>query len=154
MEAEIIADAGQPVKVTVATNMAGRGTDIALGDGVADAGGLHVICSEMHDAGRIDRQLIGRCARQGEPGSYRRFLALDDDILATAFGDTRAKEIRDSSAGEKELSSRFIRLFGDAQRKVQRKHFHDRQLLMHRVMQRKERQTAMGQDPYLDTPGN
>jgi preprotein translocase subunit SecA len=154
MEAEIVADAGQSARVTVATNMAGRGTDIALGDGVAEAGGLHVICSEMHDAGRIDRQLIGRCARQGEPGSFRRFLAIDDDILTTALGPSRVKEIRDSSAGEEELPLRFVRLFRDAQRKVQHKHFHDRQLLMHHVKQRKDRQTAMGQDPYLDTPGN
>jgi len=154
MEADIIANAGQSAKVTVATNMAGRGTDIALGDRVAEAGGLHVICSEMHDAGRIDRQLVGRCARQGEPGSYRRFLSLDDEILTTAFGPSRAREIRDSSAGAEKLPARFVRLFGDAQRKVQRKHFRDRQLLMYHVKQRKERQIAMGQDPYLDTPGS
>ena len=58
-------------KVTVSTNMAGRGTDIKLGDGVAELGGLHVICTEMHDSARIDRQLIGRCGRQGDPGTYR-----------------------------------------------------------------------------------
>ena len=69
-EAQIVAQAGQPSKVTVATNMAGRGTDIKLGEGVAEAGGLHVIVTEMHDAARIDRQLIGRCGRQGDPGSY------------------------------------------------------------------------------------
>ena len=62
----------QPGKVTVSTNMAGRGTDIKLGDGVAELGGLHVICTEMHDSARIDRQLIGRCGRQGDPGTLPR----------------------------------------------------------------------------------
>ena len=68
-EAEIVAAAGQIGKVTVSTNMAGRGTDIRLGEGVAELGGLHVICTEMHDAPRIDRQLRGRCGRQGDPGT-------------------------------------------------------------------------------------
>ena len=73
-EADIIAGAGPPGKVTVSTNMAGRGTDIKLGDGVAEIGGLHVMCTEMHDASRIDRQLIGRCGRQGDPGTFRQYL--------------------------------------------------------------------------------
>ena len=67
-EAEIISMAGQEGRVTVSTNMAGRGTDIRLGEGIAERGGLHVICTEMHDAARVDRQLIGRCGRQGDPG--------------------------------------------------------------------------------------
>ena len=75
-EAEIIALAGQPGTVTVATNMAGRGTDIKLGPGVAEAGGLHVIGTERHEARRIDRQLAGRCARQGDPGFCRFFVSL------------------------------------------------------------------------------
>jgi preprotein translocase subunit SecA len=154
LEAEIVAQAGQPGQVTVATNMAGRGTDIVLGDGVAEAGGLHVICSEIHDAARIDRQLAGRCARQGDPGSFRQFLALDDDILTSAFGSSRVEEIKRSAVGEPESSPRLARLFCSAQRKVEHGHFRDRQLLMHYVKQRKEQQTAMGQDPYLDTPGN
>ncbi len=81
-EAAIVARAGQPGQITVATNMAGRGTDIALGTGVSDAGGLHVILSEPNEARRLDRQLYGRCARQGEPGSYQMFVAPDDDVLA------------------------------------------------------------------------
>jgi preprotein translocase subunit SecA len=68
-EAQIVAEAGQPGKITVATNMAGRGTDIKLGRGVAQLGGLHVIAAERNESGRIDRQLFGRCARQGDPGS-------------------------------------------------------------------------------------
>jgi preprotein translocase subunit SecA len=80
-EAAIVAEAGQPGRVTVATNLAGRGTDIALADGVAARGGLHVIMSERHDAGRIDRQLAGRCARQGDPGAFHAILSLGDPLL-------------------------------------------------------------------------
>ncbi|BCR04251.1 hypothetical protein DESUT3_13200 [Desulfuromonas versatilis] len=80
-EAQIIAGAGQRGAVTIATNMAGRGTDIHLGRGVAELGGLHVIVSERHEAGRIDRQLIGRCSRQGEPGSARSYISMDDELL-------------------------------------------------------------------------
>jgi preprotein translocase subunit SecA len=84
-EAALIAAAGQPGAVTVATNMAGRGTDIRLAPGVAESGGLTVIISEAHEAGRIDRQLAGRCGRQGEPGSVLLFLSAEDDLL-TRFG--------------------------------------------------------------------
>lgn len=80
-EAEIVAEAGRPGRVTIATNMAGRGTDIKLGDGVADLGGLHVILTELHESKRIDRQLIGRCARQGQPGSWQYMLSLEDQLL-------------------------------------------------------------------------
>ena len=79
-EAEVVAQAGSPGRVTVATNMAGRGTDIHLSDAVSDSGGLHVIVTEPNEAGRIDRQLIGRCARQGDPGSYQVFASLEDEI--------------------------------------------------------------------------
>ena len=82
-EAEIIAQAGQRGQITVATNMAGRGTDILLGPGVKELGGLHVIATERHEARRIDRQLFGRCGRQGDPGSYEIFASLEDEILLT-----------------------------------------------------------------------
>ena len=82
-EAQIVALAGQAGRVTVATNMAGRGTDIVLGPGVAARGGLHVILTEFHESRRIDRHLIGRCARQGDPGSAEAIVALDDDLFVT-----------------------------------------------------------------------
>ena len=81
-EAFIIAKAGQPFQVTVATNMAGRGTDIRLGPGVAERGGLHVILTEFHESRRIDRQFFGRCARQGDPGSCEAIVSLEDEIYA------------------------------------------------------------------------
>jgi preprotein translocase subunit SecA len=80
-EAEIVAEAGEPGRITVATNMAGRGTDIRLADDVAARGGLHVILTEFHESARVDRQLFGRCARQGEPGSVEAMVSLDDDLF-------------------------------------------------------------------------
>jgi preprotein translocase subunit SecA len=79
-EAQIVAEAGEAGRITVATNMAGRGTDIKLGASVGDCGGLHVICTERHDSARIDRQLLGRCGRQGDPGSCQAVVSLDDDL--------------------------------------------------------------------------
>ena len=87
-EAEIVSRAGQKGSVTIATNMAGRGTDIKLGAGVADLGGLHVLGTERHEARRIDRQLRGRCARQGDPGSSHFFIGLEDDLMRL-FGSDR-----------------------------------------------------------------
>lgn len=81
-EAEIVASAGERGRITVATNIAGRGTDIELGPGVAALGGLHVILTERHAAARIDRQLAGRCARQGDPGSFQALLSLEDEIVS------------------------------------------------------------------------
>src|SRR5437667_3470332 len=87
-EAEIVARAGQRGGVTIATNMAGRGTDIKLGAGIPEIGGLHVIGTERHEARRIDRQLPGRCARQGDPGSSHCFIGLEDDLMRL-FGSDR-----------------------------------------------------------------
>ncbi len=80
-EAEIIGEAGKPGRITVATNMAGRGTDIRLAPGMVERGGLHVIASERHESSRIDRQLFGRCGRQGDPGSYEAVLSVEDELL-------------------------------------------------------------------------
>jgi preprotein translocase subunit SecA len=85
-EARIVASAGEPGCITIATNMAGRGTDIKLAPGVEAIGGLHVILSERHEAGRIDRQLIGRCARQGDPGKAEAILSLEDPLLLAYRG--------------------------------------------------------------------
>ena len=84
-EASIVAEAGQPERVTVATHMAGRGTDIRLAEGVAKRGGLHVIATQRGDARRIDRQLYGRSGRQGDPGSYEAILSLEDDPVRDRF---------------------------------------------------------------------
>ena len=154
-EAEIVSNAGQIGKVTVATNMAGRGTDIRLGEGVHDLGGLHVICTELHEAQRIDRQLIGRCGRQGDPGTYRQFLALDDEILETAYGPKKADKLKQRGrelAGRGPISG-FESLIYKAQRKVERRHFRDRKVLLYHEKERQKMQRQMSQDPYLDTAG-
>jgi len=80
-EARIVAAAGEPGRITIATNMAGRGTDIKLGRSVAEMGGLHVIATERHESGRIDRQLFGRSARQGDPGSCQAFMSAEDELI-------------------------------------------------------------------------
>ncbi len=84
-EAKIVAEAGQAGRITVATSMAGRGTDIRLGPGVTERGGLHVIATERAEARRIDRQLLGRCGRQGDPGSCEMILSLQDERTALYF---------------------------------------------------------------------
>ncbi len=150
-EAKIVAEAGQKGRVTIATNMAGRGTDIELGEGVAELGGLHVICTELHDSARIDRQLIGRCARQGDPGSFARMLSWEDDVLKAAFGEMKAVQLRTSSLERSTRSA--VRLFEKAQRIIEQKHAHGRRLLLHYVKRRTELQKRMGLNPYLDTPG-
>jgi preprotein translocase subunit SecA len=151
-EADIVALAGQPGKVTVATNMAGRGTDIKLGEGVPEAGGLAVIITEMHDAARVDRQLCGRCGRQGDPGTYRFYVSLEDEILLTGFGPDRAERYKKLGAKANGRLDQMTRLFRRAQRIVEKNHFRDRSVLLHHEKQRKKMQREMGQDPYLDTP--
>jgi preprotein translocase subunit SecA len=86
-EAQIIAQAGQSGGITVATNMAGRGTDIRLAPGMAELGGLHVLASERHDARRIDRQLFGRGGRQGDPGSFQTIVSLEGEFMHEFYGD-------------------------------------------------------------------
>ncbi len=152
-EAEIVAQAGLKGKVTVSTNMAGRGTDIKLGPGVAELGGLHVICTEMHDSRRIDRQLIGRCARQGDPGSYRQFLSLEDEILDHGFGPKKARKFKQMGRANPNGQFDHLRgIFRRAQRRIERHHFRQRRALLFFERERKKMQRQLGQDPYLDSP--
>lgn len=150
-EAEIVAEAGKKGRVTVATNMAGRGTDVKLEDNVREIGGMHVICTELHDAARIDRQLIGRCGRQGDPGTYRQYLSLDDDILKTGYGLDRADTLAKTGETKPGPFHSMAAMFRKAQRKVEKKHFRDRMVLMHHEKERTKMQLEIGQDPYLDT---
>ena len=124
-EAEIVARAGEPGCVTVATNMAGRGTDIKLAPGVAERGGLHVIATELNDSARIDRQLYGRCARQGDPGSCEAILAIEEDLVAT-FLPAAAR-----LTGWGRLPRRFGRaVFALAQRRAEHAHSRARRDLL------------------------
>ena len=120
-EAQITAAAGQMGRVTVATNMAGRGTDIKLGRGVADLGGLHVIATERHEAGRIDRQLFGRAARQGDPGSAGAIVSLEDELMRRHAPHASAFLRRRYGRTEREISGPLTRrLFNKAQRRAER----------------------------------
>jgi preprotein translocase subunit SecA len=152
-EAQIVAEAGQRGRVTVSTNMAGRGTDIKLGAGVAEMGGLHVICTEMHDAARIDRQLIGRCGRQGDPGTYRQYLGLDDDILLAGLGPDKAERLKELGEQDPGSFDGLAGKFQRAQRTIERQKFRQRRVLLYHESERRKAQEHMGQDPYLDAPG-
>lgn len=131
-EAEIIARAGQPGSVTIATNMAGRGTDIVLGPGIADAGGLHIIGTERHESRRIDNQLRGRAGRQGDPGYSRFYLSLEDDLLRIFQGE-RIKALMDrfdmdeNEPIESKLVSKAIE---NAQKKVEAHNYDIRKHLL------------------------
>jgi preprotein translocase subunit SecA len=131
-EAEIIAQAGQPGMVTISTNMAGRGTDIKLGEGIAELGGLHILGTERHESRRIDNQLRGRAGRQGDLGSSRFYLALEDDLLRI-FGAERISSIMDRIGMEENqpiehnLISRAIE---NAQKRVEAHNFDIRKHLL------------------------
>ncbi|MBF0452600.1 MAG: preprotein translocase subunit SecA [Candidatus Magnetomorum sp.] len=131
-EAEIISNAGQKGAVTISTNMAGRGTDIVLGDGVHELGGLHVLGTSRHESRRIDNQLRGRSGRQGDPGSSRFYLSLEDDLMRI-FGGDRIHSIMDRlgmEAGEP-IEHRLISgAIERAQRKVEGHHFDIRKQLI------------------------
>ncbi len=149
IEAQIVAQAGQPAKVTVATNMAGRGTDIKILPEIARMGGLHVIGTERHESLRIDRQLIGRCARQGDPGHAQFFVSLDDEIIE-AFGEKPAKRLRARWKDRGELTSASWRaLVLRAQHRKERQHRRDRSLLMKYEKQRADMRKNMGLNPVL-----
>jgi preprotein translocase subunit SecA len=131
-EAEIVADAGQMGAVTIATNMAGRGTDIVLGDGVAKLGGLHIIGTERHESRRIDNQLRGRCARQGDPGSTRFYLSLEDDLMRL-FGSDNISGIMDKLGMEEDepIEHKIVtRSIESAQKKVEARNFEIRKQVL------------------------
>ena len=124
-EAEIISKAGQYGAVTIATNMAGRGTDIMLGEGVPELGGLHIIGTERHESRRIDNQLRGRCARQGDPGSSKFFLSLEDDLMRL-FGSDNISGIMDKLGMEEDepIEHKLVtKSIESAQKKVEARNF-------------------------------
>ncbi|MGA1867425.1 MAG: preprotein translocase subunit SecA [bacterium] len=131
-EAVIIAEAGQPGTVTIATNMAGRGTDIVLGAGIPEKGGLHILGTERHESRRIDNQLRGRSGRQGDPGSSRFYLSLEDDLLRIFGGDRVGKlmsflKLEDDQPIEHKMVTKAIE---EAQKKVEAQHFEARKHLL------------------------
>jgi len=131
-EAEIVAQAGQPGQVTISTNMAGRGTDIKLGEGVADLGGLHILGTERHESRRIDNQLRGRSGRQGDMGSSRFFLSLEDDLLRI-FGAERISAVMDRIGMEEgqPIEHRLIsKAIENAQKRVEGQNFDIRKHLL------------------------
>ena len=131
-EAEIVAQAGQKGKVTIATNMAGRGTDIVLGEGVVDLGGLHILGTERHESRRIDNQLRGRSGRQGDPGSSRFYLSLEDDLMRL-FGSDRIKGLMEKLGlkdGEAIENAMVTRAVEGAQKRVEAHHFEIRKTLL------------------------
>jgi preprotein translocase subunit SecA len=131
-EADIVAEAGQPGAVTIATNMAGRGTDIKLGPGVKEAGGLAIIGTERHDSRRVDRQLRGRAGRQGDPGSSQFFVSLEDDLMRL-FGSERIAKVMDRlgfQEGEVIQHSMISNSIERAQKKVEENNFGTRKRLL------------------------
>jgi preprotein translocase subunit SecA len=131
-EAEIVAQAGQPGMVTISTNMAGRGTDIKLGEGVAELGGLHILGTERHESRRIDNQLRGRAGRQGDMGSSRFYLSLEDDLLRI-FGAERISSIMDRVGMEENepIEHKLIsRAIENAQKRVEGHNFDIRKHLL------------------------
>ena len=131
-EAAIIAEAGQRGKVTIATNMAGRGTDIVLGDGVRELGGLHILGTERHESRRIDNQLRGRSGRQGDPGSSRFYLSLEDDLMRL-FGSERISSVMQTlglQEGESIEHRMISRAIENAQKRVEGHNFEIRKTLL------------------------
>lgn len=160
-EADIVAEAGKPGKVTIATNMAGRGTDIKLGPGVKDAGGLAIIGTERHESRRVDRQLRGRAGRQGDPGSSQFFVSLEDDLMRM-FGSERISKIMDRMGvkdGEVIQHSMITKSIERAQKKVEENNFGIRKRLLEyddvmnsqrEVIYRKRRHALFGERLGVD----
>lgn len=154
-EADIVAGAGDCGKVTVATNMAGRGTDIKLSDELNEAGGLHVIATEMHSSKRIDRQLIGRAARQGDPGGYTFFLSLEDELLRCHTPE-KIKRVRGRAFPDRhgELSGSWLKFFRKTQRYLEKLHYKQRKDMLKQDKHRTTQYRRMGLDPCLELTEN
>jgi preprotein translocase subunit SecA len=160
-EAEIIAQAGQPGAVTISTNMAGRGTDIVLGEGVVEVGGLRILGTERHESRRIDNQLRGRAGRQGDPGSSRFYLAMDDDLLRI-FGGGRMTGMMEKlgmQEGEPIEHNLLSKAIENAQSKVEGQNFEIRKQLLEyddvmnqqrEVIYRRRREILMGKSLKTD----
>jgi preprotein translocase subunit SecA len=131
-EAEIVAEAGQLGAVTIATNMAGRGTDIKLGDGVKELGGLLVLGTERHESRRIDRQLRGRCARQGDPGASRFYVSLEDDLMRLFANQGALSKMLEKSFGDDEVLEHGTLDWSiqNAQKKVEQQNYSIRKRLL------------------------
>ncbi len=154
-EAEIVGNAGEPGRVIVATNMAGRGTDIKLSEALKAAGGLQVIATEMHSSKRIDQQLIGRAARQGDPGGYQFFLSLEDELMRCHTPEKMAKKKKQASANAHgELSGSWLSFFTKTQRQLEKLHYKQRKDMMKQDKHRSESYRRMGLDPCLELTEN
>jgi preprotein translocase subunit SecA len=140
-EAELVAQAGQRGAITVTTNIAGRGTDIALGEGVAAAGGLHLICCQLNSARRIDRQLAGRTARQGDPGAVQTWLSLQTPLLARFWPEALLAALRRCATA---LPSWLVRALARLPQRFeeQREREQRERLIQHDI--RTERELAFG----------
>jgi len=150
-EAEIVEVAGQPGRVTVATNMAGRGTDIKLHPDVKATGGLHVILTEFHESQRIDWQLIGRGSRQGDPGTYRICVSLEDEILSLGLQPGPAERIKEKFGTRGRIhTAAALKYFRLAQRKTERRFLVDRLIVLKQDVERQKNHFDTGQDPYLN----
>ncbi len=155
-EAEIVTRAGQRGSVTIATNMAGRGTDIKLGQEVAGLGGLHVIGTERHESRRIDRQLRGRCARQGDPGSSHFFISLEDDLMRLFGSDRIVKVMEKVGLEEGQELEHFMlnKSIEQAQKRVEQHHFQIRKrTLEYDDVMNKQREVIYGfRDEVINAP--
>jgi len=140
-EAQIVARAGQHGAITVTTNMAGRGTDIVLGEGVAALGGLHLICCQLNSARRIDRQLAGRAARQGDPGAVETWLSLDTPLLAR-FWPAPVRTLLQRFAGA--LPSCAVRLLARVPQRFEEQRLREQRERLIRHDIRTERELAFG----------
>jgi preprotein translocase subunit SecA len=151
-EAAIVARAGLAGSVIVATNMAGRGTDIKISEEVRRLGGLHVIVTEMHGSARLDRQLVGRAARRGDPGSFQFFVSFEDELLASVSQNDRLRyqrRLKSDSVGE--VAADNISFFRNVQDGIERQHETQRRQLLAKEKADRRNCEELGLDPWLES---